>query len=220
MKITGKYMLSRCLAGSRESKTRTKWCGVKRGGEKITTLISPEPIFDHQHQFRGSLAVITDITQRKKTEERLRRMSTELLDEREALKDKNIALRQVLDHLEDEKKAFRHRVSSEIQDQLIPVLRHLKDIAGPREEKRIDSVIDNLETLLSQNIDDFENLYLTLTPREMEICEMIRNGLSSKDMSEVLNLSLLTVHKHRESIRKKLKLNNKEINLSSYLRMR
>ena len=60
----------------------------------------------------------------------------------------------------------------------------------------------------------------SLSPRETEICNMIRNGMSSKQISESLHLSTVTIHKHREQIRNKLGLTNMKINLSTYLRSR
>jgi len=57
-----------------------------------------------------------------------------------------------------------------------------------------------------------------LTPREIEICDLVKNGLTSKDIAYLQNISVLTIEKHRRNIRKKLGLNNKKYNLSSYLK--
>ena len=77
---------------------------------------------------------------------------------------------------------------------------------------------DNLQAIIRKDIDLFKERYARLTPRELEICDMIRKGLSSKQISFDLNLSVATVQKHREQIRKKLAITNKSINLGSYLR--
>jgi DNA-binding NarL/FixJ family response regulator len=47
-----------------------------------------------------------------------------------------------------------------------------------------------------------------LTEREIQIINYIREGLSSKEMAAVLNISLKTVEVHRHNILKKLKLKN------------
>ena len=47
-----------------------------------------------------------------------------------------------------------------------------------------------------------------LTEREIQIINYIREGLSSKEMAVVLNISLKTVEVHRHNILKKLKLKN------------
>ncbi len=55
-----------------------------------------------------------------------------------------------------------------------------------------------------------------LTPREIEICDMIRNGLTTKEISMLLHISIRTTEKHRAHIRKKFCI-NKNNNLLSFL---
>jgi two-component system sensor histidine kinase UhpB len=45
---------------------------TRKNGEKIVTVVSPNPIFDEKGDFKGSFAVFTDITERKRVEEELR----------------------------------------------------------------------------------------------------------------------------------------------------
>jgi DNA-binding CsgD family transcriptional regulator len=58
---------------------------------------------------------------------------------------------------------------------------------------------------------------LRLTRREMEICDLIKSGLSSLEIARKLNLSIRSVENHRKNIRRKLELTNKNINLVTYL---
>jgi DNA-binding NarL/FixJ family response regulator len=46
---------------------------------------------------------------------------------------------------------------------------------------------------------------------------MIRNGLTSKEASELLHVSYKTLEAHRHNIRRKLGLCNQKVNLSAYL---
>lgn len=57
-----------------------------------------------------------------------------------------------------------------------------------------------------------------MSPRESEICSMVKNGLTSKDIARTLGISTQTVLKQRKHIRKKLGINNSPINLTSYLK--
>jgi DNA-binding CsgD family transcriptional regulator len=57
-----------------------------------------------------------------------------------------------------------------------------------------------------------------LTPREIRICEMIRSGLSSKQIAKVMGISPQTVLVHRKNVRKKLALGKSRQNLASYLK--
>ena len=57
-----------------------------------------------------------------------------------------------------------------------------------------------------------------LSPRETEICNLIRSGVTSKEAAETLYITVGTVKKHRETIRRKLGLRRKGESLVSYLR--
>ena len=60
----------------------------KRGdGRKITTLVSPKSILDPEGQFRGSFAVITDITERKQMQEELRKSAEEWQNTFDSIQD-------------------------------------------------------------------------------------------------------------------------------------
>ena len=48
----------------------------------------------------------------------------------------------------------------------------------------------------------------TITAREKEILVLVANGYSSQDIAETLNLSVLTVRKHRQNLMSKLELHN------------
>ena len=45
---------------------------IKKGGEEVWGLVSASPLFDKDEKFSGSLAMITDITERKRIEESLK----------------------------------------------------------------------------------------------------------------------------------------------------
>ena len=53
-----------------------------------------------------------------------------------------------------------------------------------------------------------DNGDLLLTKREMEILQLIRQGLLSKEIADRLNISIYTVNNHRKNILTKLKANN------------
>ena len=56
-----------------------------------------------------------------------------------------------------------------------------------------------------------------LTRRQILICEMIRDGMTSKEIASVTGCSTSTINNHRNSIRKKLGLSRKSGNLQAFL---
>ena len=57
-----------------------------------------------------------------------------------------------------------------------------------------------------------------MTPREIEICNLLKNGLTSKEIGNLLSVSSETISKHRFHIRKKLGIKNKNENIVTILK--
>lgn len=57
-----------------------------------------------------------------------------------------------------------------------------------------------------------------LTPREVEICNLVHQGRTSKEIASILSLSPRSVETHRTNIRKKLQITDRKVNLAVYLR--
>jgi PAS domain S-box-containing protein len=175
-------------------------------------------LFDESGESIGFQAVGRDVTDRKRVERRLRELARELRAERETLKEKNAALNQVLSHIERERQEFKLRICQDVENAVKPVLQRIRKTLNSSGATHLEELQIQLENALAKDVDVFRDRYGSLTPRELEICELIKAGTSSKQIAEALSLSLFTVHKHREQIRKKLGLTNKSVNLSSYLR--
>jgi PAS domain S-box-containing protein len=167
---------------------------------------------------RAILGVVTDISDRKKVEEALKKTAQQLKADREALQEKNIALKQFLDTIEKERQNYKHHISQEFSRAVMPILKHLKDKAESGHSKKLQTLEKRLQMILSRDIDVFQDGLARLSPSEVKVCELVKNGMSSKQISNALNVSLYTVHKHREQIRKKLGICNTKINLTTYLR--
>lgn len=163
------------------------------------------------------IAVLRDITERKQAERELGKRTDELKAEREQLTEKNIALKQVLDHIEKEKRDFKQQICRDVEQAVVPVLKNLKTGAGSGNAKKLEILEEGIKIILERDQDDFMERLSSLTPRELEICQLIKEGKSSKQISSSMNISLGTVQKHREKVRKKLGITNKAINLGSIL---
>ena len=57
----------------------------RKDGGTITTIVSPKSIFDSNEEYEGSFAVVTDISQRKRDEEKLKQQGLELQKQSEEL---------------------------------------------------------------------------------------------------------------------------------------
>lgn len=165
-----------------------------------------------------SFAFSRNITTRKRADEELRTAHDKLRSEQQELHEKNVALKQVLNFMEKEKTDYKSEISLSIEQALIPFVEKLHKNDGKLSSKDIESLEDAIKTIVGHEIDDFNTNFAKLTSREMDICALIKEGKSSQEIADFLHLSVQTIQKHRNSIRDKLQLKNKEINLPAYLR--
>ncbi|HVP37357.1 MAG TPA: response regulator [Terriglobales bacterium] len=185
-------------------------------GKKIDYLTYKFPIpRKGQPPLLGGISV--DITERKKAEDLVRQTAQELKAEREALEKKNITLQEVLAHIEAEKNQLKKQIVTNVEQAILPNLLRLRDQSPKTHAKTFQALEKDLREIISPFIDTVKDKFAQLTPRELEVCRLIKNGMSSKEIAEVLNMALKTVHKHREIIRRKLGLVDDETNLSTYL---
>jgi PAS domain S-box-containing protein len=136
--------------------------------------------------------------------------------ERQALEEKNIALREVLTHIEEEKMEIKQRITESIDDTLLPILDKLAVESQITNSTYVDLLKSGLIDLASSS-GGAKLIYPKLSAREREICMMIRNLATNKEIASTLNIAMGTVRKHRETIRRKLGLTNRKVNLAAYL---
>ena len=135
--------------------------------------------------------------EQKKTAASLKEALEKLQAESEELTHKNIALNQILEHLENEKKNYKEQISESVESLLMPIVKKLKLRGGNLGPKDIALLENSLNSIVGKEINVFRKNLTKLSPRELDICELIRERKSSKEISSVLNLSTLTIHKHR-----------------------
>jgi len=179
----------------------------RKDGHCIPVEISASVIeWDGKKVIQG---IFRDITERVKSKEILQ-------EQKESLEQKNIALSEVLGQIAVEKQQIKDNVIANAENLLLPTIQKLGLTGESRQHAQL--LRKNLEELTSSFGTRLADKRSKLTSREIEICNMIKNGLTSKEMAELLNTALLTVEKHRSNIRNKLGIANKKISLSSILR--
>ncbi|MDJ0784600.1 MAG: LuxR C-terminal-related transcriptional regulator [Desulfosarcinaceae bacterium] len=159
-----------------------------------------------------------DITQLKLTEEKLRRSEGALLEQKQGLEEANIALKVLLKQRESDKTDLEQKVLGNVKDLVLPYLEKLKRVPLKAREKTLVGIIDtHLQDIISPLMQRLSNANILLTPQEMQIATLVKDGKASKEIAAILNVSEATVHFHRKNLRKKFGLNNTRTNLRSYL---
>ncbi len=153
---------------------------------------------------------------------RLQQANTELEQRVEArtveLEKANIALHVLLEKRDQDKKEFEARIVSNVKTLILPYLEKLKKGQLPENRKAYVNIIEtNLNELISPFAHGVSHKYFNLTPTEIQIADLIKQGHTTKEIAEFLNVSAKTVEFHRDNIRKKLGIKNKKINLRTHL---
>ncbi len=161
---------------------------------------------------------IRDITERRKAENVLRESEEKLTEQNLLLVQKNAALREIMDQNRDEKTRLQSQVQANVQNLMSPVIEKIKGMGGEIPARYITLLEENLKEITSSFGSNLSSQMLSLTQKEIDVCNMIKNGFGSKEISEALFISTRTVETHRNNIRKKLKISGKDVNLSTYLK--
>jgi DNA-binding CsgD family transcriptional regulator len=138
-----------------------------------------------------------------------------LIEQKSILDQKNMAIREVLSQIEREREEIKSNVVANVENLLMPILQKL-ELKGDSYHY-VQLLKNNLKELTSSFGAKLSVKNSNLTPKEIEICNMIRNGITNKEISTLLNISQRTTEKHRTNIRKKLGV-NKDHNLLTFLR--
>lgn len=159
----------------------------------------------------GTAAVAVEM--REDLEEAHRVLKTQ----HQALQDTNTALRTVLSRLEDEKHEVRASIIANIQKIVMPIVFELELGVAGRQRSYVTLLRQSLQDIASPFLTQMARQHLELTPAEIAISAMIRNGLSTKEIAQLRCISPATIRRHRENIRRKLGLQNRRVNLVTYL---
>lgn len=147
----------------------------------------------------------------------LQETNRQLTLERKALQEANTALRILLSRIEQEKQEIRRDIKMNVEKILMPILHALAMQLPPAQAKYVGMLRTNLEEITSPFISQLSISYHSMTPTEIAICNMIRNGMRTKEIADMRGVSEATINRHREKIRRKLKLTNQDINLATFL---
>jgi PAS domain S-box-containing protein len=169
------------------------------------------PIFNAEAQVVAVEGIAHDITEKKKVFVEMRRKTREL-------EEVNAAMKVLLRQSAESKNELEEKVLTNLNDLIFPYLDELEiQFAGKRSKTLVNVIKSNLEQITSPFSQSLSLGNSRLTPREIQIADLVRSGRTNKEIAELLNISRRTVESYRDKLRAKLKIKNKKTNLRSYL---
>jgi PAS domain S-box-containing protein len=178
-------------------------------GTRIWVNLNMRIVKDSEGKVLFYEGTLVDITERK-------RMQEDLENKSNSLEETNAALRVLLKHREKDNTELEEKILSNIKELVLPYVEKLR--TSPSQDRVIVDIIEsNLNSILNPFIRDLTARYANFTPKEIQVADLMKKGKTTKEISQILNLSIRTIDIHRYNIRRKLKITNKKVNLQSYL---
>lgn len=160
---------------------------------------------------------IAKTAMRISAEQELKELNKQLTVERKALQEANAGLRAVMAKIEEEKMNINKNIQANVEKILMPILHALSLELSKSQKKYVEILRTNLEEITSPFINQLSRRFYSLTPTEIKICKLIHNGMRTKEIARIQGVSVATINRHREHIRRKLDIINRNVNLTTYL---
>jgi DNA-binding NarL/FixJ family response regulator len=165
-----------------------------------------------------ALKELEERKERKKAEDELKQSEKELQFKSKILEEANIALKVLLKHREEDRSAMEENILSNVRKLVLPSIDKLKTLKLTEMQMEHIEIIENhLKEIVSPFLHNLTTVHYNLTPREIQIATLIKEGKTTKEMTEYLNISATAVDFHRKNIRFKLGIKNEKTNLRSLL---
>jgi PAS domain S-box-containing protein len=154
----------------------------------------------------------------KKKESSLIKSQQELRNKSLHLEEVNNALQVLMEKNNADKKELQQNLLTNIEIQVLPFLDKIETSPLSDLQRACLGIIrSNLQEMAAPFSRKLISSLVKLTPAQVKIANFIRQGKSSKEMADLLFLSSKTIETQRRTIRKKLGITQKKINLRTYL---
>lgn len=176
------------------------------------------PFLNENKEMIGTVGCGRDVTNEKKVEKALKEREIELERKNLRLKEFNSALKILLEKRDGDKKVLEEKLLMNIKNLILPYVEKLKTTPlNNKQEVFLEIIQSNIEDILSPFAHNLSYKYLNFTPTELQVADLVKQGLRTKEIADLLNSSPETVSGHRKSMRKKLNLKDKKSNLRTHL---
>jgi PAS domain S-box-containing protein len=167
---------------------------------------------------QANLKLEQEVEDRKKAEKALRRREKELQAQSHHLEEVNTALRVLLKQRDDDKKELGEALLRNVHELVTPYLQRVIDGRLNTQQRTLALILEtNLNNIISPFIDKLTSGLVKLTPTEIRVASLVKEGKTNKEIAGILLVSKNTILFHRHNVRDKLGLKNKKINLRSHL---
>ena len=175
-------------------------------------------LHDRDKNLIGAIESIRDISSGRLLEQSLYQREKELEEKAGQLEEINTTLRVLLKNREADWMKLENDIQSNLKQLVLPYLDKVKKGRLDQNQKAYLELIESsLQKILSPFITNMHSAFHTLSPTEIQIAHLVKEGKRSKEIASLLNMAYKTVETHRYNLRIKLGIKNEKVNLQSYL---
>jgi DNA-binding CsgD family transcriptional regulator len=136
----------------------------------------------------------------------------------ERLKELNTAMGVLLDKRDEDRLLIEENIRVNLKQLVEPYIERMASSGlNPTQRQLLEVIRMNINEVIGSPLANVSAKYYIFSPGELQVANLIRNGKTTKDIARLLRLSSRTVESYRNSIRKKLGLKNRRVNLRTYL---
>lgn len=187
-----------------------------RNDNKKFIRIDKIPFIDKNRKMAGiiGLAVEIDAPQLE-----LEAFKEKLSTTSRKLEETETALRVLLEHREKEASLTKEKLGERVKTLVLPYLEDLRQTSmQPDQLEYVKLIEENLKNFYDPNYAKLSAPEYKLSPTELKVAQLVRDGKTNKEIAKMLHLSKSTILTHRHHVRVKLGIRNKKVNLRSLLK--
>ena len=134
------------------------------------------------------------------------------------LEEVNTALRVLLKRKDEDKTELEGKILLNVKELVEPYLDKLKKSSLNNAQKSYLNILHaNLTEIISPFATKLTFHNIKLTPKEIQIADLVKHGKTTKEIGDLLNLSPQTIESHRKNIRAKLDIKEARTKLRTLL---
>jgi len=155
---------------------------------------------------------------RRRLEKKLAQASRKVEEYINKNAERSVAMKAILEYQQNYKKEIEDNLISNVRHLVIPYILKLKRNKISSDDLKCLKMIESkLEEIVSPLSNKLSSRNTAFTPREIQIADLIKDGMQDKEIMEFINISIDTVKTHRKNIRRKLGIYGDRSNLRSML---
>jgi len=202
--------------------SKGNWIGElkskRRDGTQFDIQVSSSFVRNKAGKLLCTMGSFLNITENKKVEQALKEREKDLQTKTKSLEEMNTALKVLLKRRDEDRTEIEEKISINVKEFIVPYIEKLKKSRLNSEQLVHMNILEsNLNNITSSFARNLFSKYLNLTPREIQIANLVKEGKTSKEIAKLMNVSPGTIEIHRKNMRSKFGTKNKRANLRSYL---